>query len=222
MKTRPKADLTKDIQPIFKEEHHDMSLIQCRQALIHHIIIGTCFENPSNLSDAASCSRQELSTCRAISRGYSSAADVSQAALNIILNADREQMPTEHYCHVAAAMNISVSGTRNLRFKLRAAIRKNLFHINLAESVNRCSASVADFFNSFESHRKPVLIAIAAFHRINIPPKANAEDIRTEITKHIISGHCARFSASHASAPDPLRDISLPDCAVWKGWMTRS
>jgi hypothetical protein len=43
-----------------------------------------------------------------------SAADVSEAVLNVILSADHKQMPTNHYCHVASAMNIAVSGSRNL------------------------------------------------------------------------------------------------------------
>jgi hypothetical protein len=67
-----------------------MSLVQCRQALIHHIITGTCFDNPSNSGDAFLSLRHELSTCRAISRGYTSAAEVSEAVLNLILNADHK------------------------------------------------------------------------------------------------------------------------------------
>lgn len=192
--------------------HHDMPLIDCRHALIHHIITGACFDNPTNTGDVpASFTRPELGTCRAISQGYLSAADVSQAALNVILNADRTQMSTENYCHVAAAMNITASGTRNLRFKLRAAIRQHLLTVTAADSDNRSSASVADFFNSFESHRKSVLVSIAAFHRIQLPNKATSEQIKTKITEHIISGHCAQFASSRSSSVPP--DVSLPDCA---------
>jgi hypothetical protein len=36
--------------------HNDMSLFQCRQALIHHIITA-CFDNPSNSRDAFSSIR---------------------------------------------------------------------------------------------------------------------------------------------------------------------
>jgi hypothetical protein len=109
-------------------------------------------------------------------------------------------------------MNISVSGSRNLRFKLRAAIRKKLLDVNSAAMDNRSAVSVADFFDSFESHCKPVLIAIVAFHRIQLPPIANSEEIRHQITTHIISGHCARFSGSHVSTTLP-QNVSLPDCA---------
>ncbi|KAJ7240189.1 hypothetical protein C8J57DRAFT_1245408 [Mycena rebaudengoi] len=164
-----------------------MTLVQCQQALIHHIITGACFDNPENANDAPSTARAELATCRAVSRGFSSAAEVSEAALNVILNAGSKQMSTEHYCHVAAAMNITTSGTRNLRFKLRAAIRKHLVSITSADSDNCSSTSVTDFLNSFESHRKPVLLAIAAFHRIQLPPKPTVESIRAEITEHIVS-----------------------------------
>jgi hypothetical protein len=94
-----------------------------------------------------------------------------EAALNVILGANHNQMSTEHYCHVATAMNITVSGSRNLRFKLRAAIRSSLAMIHSVDSGQRSCVSVADFLNSFEIHRKSVLIAIAAFHRIRRPSK---------------------------------------------------
>lgn len=83
--------------------HDNLNLIQCRQALIHHLITGTCFDNFSDTGDVFSSQRHELATCRAVSRGYCSAADVSEAILNIILNADNKEMPTNHYVHVAAA-----------------------------------------------------------------------------------------------------------------------
>ncbi|KAJ6543192.1 hypothetical protein DFH09DRAFT_1088894 [Mycena vulgaris] len=199
--------------------HSDMTLIECRRALIHHIITGACYDNPLNTGDVPpSSAHLELGTCRAVSQGYVSAADVSEAALKVILDADHKQMLTENYCHVAAAMNITTSGTRNICFKLRAAIREHLMKISQEESDNRSSASVADFFNSFESYRKPVLVAIAAFHRIELPEKATVEHTRTKITEHIISGHCAQFAGSHSSNSLPP-DISLSDCAdVCKEW----
>ncbi|KAJ7756534.1 hypothetical protein B0H14DRAFT_2977588 [Mycena olivaceomarginata] len=38
----------------------DMSLNQCCHALIHHIMTGTCFENPCNARDTSSSTRHEL------------------------------------------------------------------------------------------------------------------------------------------------------------------
>ncbi|KAJ6530469.1 hypothetical protein DFH09DRAFT_1093515 [Mycena vulgaris] len=196
-----------------------MTLIECRRALIHHIITGACYDNPLNTGDVhPSSARLELRACRAVSQGYASATDVSEAALKVILDANHKQMSTENYCHVAAATNITTSGARNLRFKLRAAIRPHLMKISQEESGNRSSASVADFFNSFESYRKPVLVAIAAFHRIELLEKATVEHTRTEITEHIISGHCVQFAGSHSPNSLPP-DVSLPDCAdVCKEW----
>ncbi|KAJ7871975.1 hypothetical protein B0H14DRAFT_2570483 [Mycena olivaceomarginata] len=63
-----------------------MSLVQCRRALIHHIITGACFDNPSNGGDASTSHRPELATCQAVSQGYPSAADVAKAVLNVVLN----------------------------------------------------------------------------------------------------------------------------------------
>ncbi|KAJ7237777.1 hypothetical protein C8J57DRAFT_1246779 [Mycena rebaudengoi] len=105
---------------------------------------------------------------------------MSEAVLNIVLSADQKQISTEHLVHVASALNISVPGARNLRFKLRAAIRKHLEALNCA--TLETSASVADFFNSFESHRKPTLLSIAALHQIPIPEKASVEKSHSSIT----------------------------------------
>jgi hypothetical protein len=170
-----------------------------------HIITGTCFENPSNARDVSSM-RHEFAACWVISRGFSCAADVSEAALNVILGANHNQMSTEHYCHVAA-MNITVSGSHNLQSKLRAAIRSSSPMIHLADSGQRSCVSVADFFNSFENHHKSVLIAIAVFHRIQLPS---------------FSGRCAQFSQSHSPNPLPP-EVSLPDCAdVCEEWHANS
>jgi hypothetical protein len=149
----------------------DMNLSQCLHALIHHIITSTCFENPSNARETSSSTRHELSACRVLSQGFSCTANVPEAVLNVILGANHNQMSTEYYCHVAAAKNITVSGSRNLQFKLRAVIRSSLAMFHLADSGQSSCVSVADFFNSFESHCKSVLIAIAVLHRIQLPSK---------------------------------------------------
>ncbi|KAJ6509775.1 hypothetical protein DFH09DRAFT_1288674 [Mycena vulgaris] len=163
--------------------------------------------------------RLELGTCRAVSQGYASAADVSEAALKVILDADHKQMSTEHYCHVAAAANITTSGTRNLGFKLRAAIREHLMKISQEESDNCSLHQLQISLTHLKVTRKPALVAIAAFHHIELPEKATVEHTRTKITEHIISGHCAQFAGSHSSNSLPP-DVSLPDCAdVCKEWI---
>jgi hypothetical protein len=153
--------------------------------------------------------RPQRTACRCIAQDFHSAADVSQVVLEIILGADRNQMSTESLLHVAAALNLTVSGSRNLRFKIRALIRNTLNSIT--SSVNYSSASVADFFNSFESHRRPVLVSIAALHRIDVPTDATIEVIRTKITEHIISGRCAQFANMELPTSRP-KNLLLPDC----------
>jgi hypothetical protein len=138
--------------------HNEMSLIECRHAFLHHIMSGACADYEI---DASTSPRPQQATCRSISRDFPCAAEISQTVFNIILGADHKQMPTEHLSHVAAALNISISGKRNLRFKLRASIRKILTTLSDASEVDSLpSASVADFFNSFESHHRPVLLSI--------------------------------------------------------------
>jgi hypothetical protein len=80
------------------------------------------------------------------------------------------------------------------------------------------SASVADFFDLFEAHCKPVLLSIAALHRIELPEKPTDDQIRSAVTKHILSGVCSQFSDSHPSSSLP-RDLSMPNFAdVCKEW----
>ncbi|KAJ7350876.1 hypothetical protein DFH08DRAFT_995936, partial [Mycena albidolilacea] len=148
----------------------------------------------------------DQSACRCPSTSHNMLNNVPLNATNIIRNIFLGHHATR------AAMNITVSGSRNLRFKLRAAIRSSLAMIHSADSGQRSSISVADFFNSFESHRKSVLIAIAVFHCIQLPSKPTVDYIRDEITAHIISGRCAQFSQSHSPNPLPP-EVSLPDCA---------
>jgi hypothetical protein len=87
-----------------------------------------------------------------------------------------------------AALNISISGKRNVGFKLRAAIRKIQSTVSSSSGGDDLSSpSVADFFNSFGSHHRPVLLSIAALHRINVPPKTNIGKLRAQITDRIVA-----------------------------------
>jgi hypothetical protein len=127
-------------------------------------------------------------------------------------------MPTEHLSHIASALQINVSGSgklrsRNIRFRLHAAIRYLLDNVSSAAAmpISRSSAFATDFFSSFESHLWPVL-SIAALHCITLPPKATANDVCSELTKHIISASCTQFSSTHPSHSGI--EIELPDCAA--------
>jgi hypothetical protein len=102
-------------------------------------------------------------------------------------------MPTENLSHIASALQINISGSarlrsRNLRFRLHASLRKVLDNIASGPPRSRSSASVADFFNSFESHSRLVLVSIAALQRVPLAPRATINEIRLKITNHIISG----------------------------------
>jgi hypothetical protein len=139
-----------------------MNLIQCRQALIHHLMTGACADCISDVNSSLTLDR---STCRAVAQDFDSAASMSAAVLNIILTAKHSEISTEHLCHVAAALNIStLRSSRNLRFKIKAAIRKHLLTVQSATIESHSCASVADFFDSFEAHRKPILLSIATLH----------------------------------------------------------
>jgi hypothetical protein len=83
---------------------------------------------------------------------FESAADMAKVVLNIILDADGKHISTESLSHVAAALNLSVAGDRNRWFKLRSAIQKHTEAVTSAGVHIRSSASIADFFNSFETH----------------------------------------------------------------------
>jgi hypothetical protein len=65
--------------------HHNMNLVQCREALIHHLVTGACADH---CADVDSTSKLDRSTCSVIAKDFDSAASMSAAVLNIILNAD--------------------------------------------------------------------------------------------------------------------------------------
>jgi hypothetical protein len=100
--------------------HAGLTLVQCRRLLLHHITTGAC---ANHAVDALLSPHPDRSTCRVLCQDFESAVDLSKAVFNVILDADDKQISTESLLHVAAALNISVSGDRNLRFKIRLAIR---------------------------------------------------------------------------------------------------
>jgi hypothetical protein len=91
--------------------------------LIHHIATGACADHTV---DSFVFPRPDRSACRALCENFESAAQMSKAVLNMIMDATDKQLSTESLSHIAAALNITVSGTRNVRFKLRAAIRSHM------------------------------------------------------------------------------------------------
>jgi hypothetical protein len=155
--------------------------------------------------DASLSPHPDRSACRVLCQDFESAVDLSKAVFNVILDADNKQISTESLLHVAAALNISV-------FKIRLAIRKHAEAVSSADTEFRSSASVTDFFSSFESHRRPILLSIAALHRIQVPERATVNSLRTQITQHLLSGQCSQFSQSHPEI-SLSNGLSLPYCA---------
>ncbi|KAJ7611290.1 hypothetical protein FB45DRAFT_875488 [Roridomyces roridus] len=143
------------------------------------------------------------------SRSESMSSEMCETVLKLILDATDKQLSTESLLHVAAALDITISGTRNLRFKLRGEIRKHQDTIRNSGSEFQSSASMADFFDSFDSHTKPVLLSIAALHQI---------PLRDLITQHILFGNCTQFSDSHPQVT-LANGLKLPGCAdVHEEW----
>jgi hypothetical protein len=58
--------------------HHDMNHIQCRQALIHHLMTGACADC---ISDVNSSSKLNCSTCRAVAQDFDSATSMCAVVL---------------------------------------------------------------------------------------------------------------------------------------------
>jgi hypothetical protein len=84
----------------------------------------------------------DRSACRTLCQDFETAVDMSKAVLNIILDATDKQLSTENLVHISSALNISVSGTRNVWFKLRLAIRKHTQTIVHTGSEICSSASI--------------------------------------------------------------------------------
>jgi hypothetical protein len=178
--------------------------------LIHHLVSGACFEHKL---DAHPNSKIDRSTCAVIAEEFESTFSITALVLDIILTAEHKKISTEHLYHVAAALDIIPSGSHNLRFKVRASLRKCLQSRQSTSVENRSFTSFAEFFNSFnsfETHLRPVLLSIAALHRIEVPSKSGVETIRKLITTHTHS--LGPLYTIFAFAPTNL-DLSLPDCA---------
>jgi hypothetical protein len=103
-----------------------MSLTQCRRVLLHHIAAGACADHAVDVSVNP---RPDRSACRALCQDFGCTAEMSKAVSNIVLNADYKLMSTESLSH----LNISVPGVRNLRFKLRAALKT--YSANIASTT---------------------------------------------------------------------------------------
>ncbi|KAJ7902728.1 hypothetical protein B0H14DRAFT_2555226 [Mycena olivaceomarginata] len=127
---------------------HSLNLLQCRRALIHHLVSGASFEHKL---DAHPNSKIDRSTCAVIAEEFESTSSITAPVLDIILTAEHKKISTEHLCHVAAALDIIPWGSHNLRFK---------------------------------THLWPVLLLIAALHRIEVLSKSGVETIRRLITTH--------------------------------------
>jgi hypothetical protein len=68
-------------------------------------VTGACADSAV---DVLNTRRSDHSTCHALCR------DFEKAVFDVVLNADHKLMATESLLHVAAALNISVPGARNL------------------------------------------------------------------------------------------------------------
>ncbi|KAJ7192087.1 hypothetical protein GGX14DRAFT_406632 [Mycena pura] len=140
---------------------------------------------------------------------------MSRTVLKIILDATDKKISTELLSHIGAALNLSISGKRSLRFKFRSALQEHLKSlVNDDPEIDTCSA-VADFFDSFENHRKPTLLAMAALHQIDVADHTSSEQLRQKITDHLISGACTRLSGVEVECDDETgNDLNVPDCAA--------
>jgi hypothetical protein len=146
---------------------------------------------------------------------------MSKAVFSIILDAENKEISTESLFHIAAAVNISVSGDRNLRFKVHSVIGKHAEGLSSVGTDVCSSASIADFLKSFESYCRPILLSIAALHCIQVPANTTNDFPRSLITQHLLPRHCSQFSRSYHSISLPDHDgLSLPDCtAVHNEWL---
>jgi hypothetical protein len=90
--------------------HTNLYLIQCQHVLLH-ITTRSCADHAVDVSTSLYPDR---SVCHALCQDFETAADMSKAVLNMILDATDKQLLTENLVHISSALNISVSGTRNV------------------------------------------------------------------------------------------------------------
>ncbi|KAJ6505025.1 hypothetical protein C8R45DRAFT_923332 [Mycena sanguinolenta] len=112
-----------------------------------------------------------------------SATSMTATVLELILEADENKISTESLCHVASALNIGVSGPRNLRFRLKAALRG---HLKLWRM----------FAETLQSILSPVTAPSILMHIYPSLPPHEANKINPDIQVHILT-------AIHASKTSP-------------------
>ena len=76
---------------------HGLSLLQCRSRLIYHLLSGAC----CNYSSCFSVYNPNLSTCRNIAYGYSSAFELSHAGFQMITTTGRKILSTSQIVFIA-------------------------------------------------------------------------------------------------------------------------
>ncbi|KAJ7211594.1 hypothetical protein GGX14DRAFT_393914 [Mycena pura] len=134
----------------------------------------------------------------------------ANTVLKIILDATDKQISTESLSHIGAALNLSISGKRSLRFKFRSALQEHLKSLVNDDPELDTSSSVADFFDSFENHY--------------VADHTSFEQLRQKITDHLISGSCTRLSGVEVECDDKTEnDLNVSGCAaVCDAWQKDS
>ncbi|KAJ7203306.1 hypothetical protein GGX14DRAFT_398885 [Mycena pura] len=126
-----------------------------------------------------------------------------------------KKFSTESLSHIGAALNLSISGKCSLWFKFRSALQEHLKSLVNDDPELDTSSAVADFFDSFENHCKPTLLAMAALHQIDVAVHTSSEQLRQKITDHLISGACTRISRVEVECDNETgNDLNVPDCAA--------
>jgi hypothetical protein len=83
--------------------HSDMNLLQCRRALIHHLVLGACVQHKSNVHPNP---RIDRSTCAAIAEEFESASSMTAAVLDTILTAEDKKIFTEHLLNICVMLRL--------------------------------------------------------------------------------------------------------------------
>ncbi|KAJ7821753.1 hypothetical protein B0H14DRAFT_2598999 [Mycena olivaceomarginata] len=176
---------------------HDLTLHLLHEIFLGHLVQRTCISVfHSDLSTAQHFLELHaipFSNLNLVQYYHVEAANSLDQTIQAVVLSAVTQMSTESPAHIAAALNIHVSGVQSLPFRLCGELRKYSENLCSVDINHWSSATVAELFHSFEKLQRPALISIAALQRIQIPNKATIEFLRTQITQHIISANCSQI-----------------------------
>lgn len=162
----------------------DPSSRDCQLVLLKHLLTGACVNCYSHSNGQA----QDYTACHCIADGFLSAEDQAAAAMDIVLNADSDSIPTRHLMLIADALKVSFDAKSKSPRRSICVALKRYVNVSVARTSHCASADLE--LKDIEILSRPSLFALASRHQIPISRESRTDNVRSLIMKHITKGRC--------------------------------